>query len=123
MVMSPAVSAIALICVLFWSEAFAQAKTYWYCQYTPFGQHNVMYLSDVFGPTENAMSVGGSTQQKILTAFDDYMAGKYSESGSAGCLYFDSASHADDDKKQNEDLIAKNSGRFIETAWRYQGPP
>jgi hypothetical protein len=35
MVMSPAVSAIALISVLFWSEAFAQAKTYWYCQFTP----------------------------------------------------------------------------------------
>ena len=47
MVMSPAVSAIALICVLFWSEAFAQAKTYWYCQFTPFGQQNVRYLSDV----------------------------------------------------------------------------
>ena len=123
MVMSPAVSAIALICVLFWSEAFAQAKTYWYCQFTPFGQHNVMYLSDVFGPTENAMSVGGSTQQKILTAFEDFVAGKYSESGSAGCAYFDSASHANDDKKQNEDLIAKNGGRSIETGWRYQGPP
>jgi hypothetical protein len=36
---------------------------------------------------------------------------------------FDSASHANDDKKQNEDLIAKNGGRFIETGWRYQGPP
>jgi hypothetical protein len=82
-----------------------------------------MYLSDVFGPTENAMSVGGSTQQKILAAFDDYVAGKYSESGSAGCAYFDSASHASDDKKQNEDLIVKNSGRFIETGWRYQGAP
>ena len=82
-----------------------------------------MYLSDVFGPTENAMSVDGSTQQKILTAFEDFVAGKYSESGSAGCLYFDSASHANDDKKQNEDLVTKNGGRFIETGWRYQGPP
>ena len=123
MAMSPAVSAIALICVLFWSEAFAQAKTYWYCQFTPFAKQNGMYLSDVFGPTENAMSVGGSTQQKNLAAFDDYVAGKYSESGSAGCAYFDSASHANDDKKQNEDLVTKNGGRFIETGWRYQGPP
>ena len=41
MAMSPAVSAIALICVLFWSEAFAQAKTYWYCQFTPFAKQNV----------------------------------------------------------------------------------
>jgi hypothetical protein len=64
--MSPAVSAIALICMLFWSEAFAQVKTYWYCQFTPFGQQNARYLSDVFGPTENGMSVGGSTQQKHL---------------------------------------------------------
>jgi hypothetical protein len=123
MVMSPAVSAIALICVLFWSEAFAQAKTYWYCQFTPFAKQNGMYLSDVFGPTENTMSVGGSTQQNIVAAFEDFVSGKYSASGSAGCLYFDSAIRANDDKKQNEDLIAKNSGRFIETAWRYQGPP
>jgi hypothetical protein len=123
MVMSPAVSAIALICVLFWSEAFAQAKAYWYCQFTPFGQQNVRYLSDVFGPTENAMSVDGSTQQKILTAFEDFAAGKHLESGSAGCAFFDSASLANGDKKQNEDLIAKNGGRFIETGWRYQGPP
>ena len=123
MVMSPAVSAIALICVLFWSEAFAQAKTYWYCQLTPFARQNGMYLSDVFGPTENTMSVGGSTQQKILDAFVDYVIGKYSETGSAGCLYFDSASHANDDKKQNEDLVTKNGGRSIETGWRYQGAP
>jgi hypothetical protein len=121
--MSPAVSAIALICVLFWSEAFAQVKTYWYCQFTPFGQQNARYLSDVFGPTENGMSVGGSTQQNILDAFADYVAGKYSENGSAGCLYFDSASHANDDKKQNEDLVTKSSGRSIATGWRYQGPP
>ena len=123
MVMSPAVSAIALIRVLFWSEAFAQAKTYWYYQFTPFAKQNGMYLNGVFGPTENTMSVGGSTQQKILNAFVDYVTGKYSETGSAGCLYFDSASHANDDKKQNEDLIAKNGGRFIEMGWRYQGPP
>ena len=38
------------------------------------------------------------------------MAGKYSESGSAGCAYFDSASVANDDKKQNEDLVTKNGG-------------
>ena len=63
MVMSPN---CFLICVLFWTEAFAQAKTYWYCQFTPFGQQNVRYLSDIFGPTENAMSVDGSTEQKIL---------------------------------------------------------
>ena len=50
MVMSPAVSAITLICVLFWSDAFAQAETYWYCQFTPFAKQNGMYLSDVFGP-------------------------------------------------------------------------
>ena len=37
--------------------------------------------------------------------------------------FFDSASLANGDKKQNEDLIAKNGGRFIETGWRYQGPP
>ena len=123
MVVSPTVAAVALICVLFWSEAFAQAKTYWYCQLTPFARQNGMYLSDVFGPTENAMSLGGSTQQKILDAFVDYVTGKYSESGSAGCLYFDSASHANDDKKQNEDLVTKNGGRFTETGWRYQGPP
>ena len=58
-----------------------------------------------------------------LTAFEDFVAGKYSESGSAGCLYFDSDSHANDDKKQNEDLVTKNGGRFTETGWRYQGPP
>jgi hypothetical protein len=120
--MSPAVSAIAVICVLFWSEAFAQAKTYWYCQFTPFGQQNARYLSDVFGPTENAMPANGTVQQKILDKFDNYMAGKYSASGSAGCAYFDSASLANDDKKQNEDLTTKNGGRFIETGWRYQGP-
>src|ERR1700730_1133994 len=108
MVMSPAVSAIALICLLFWSEALAQTNTYWYCQFTPFAKQNGMYLSDVFGPTENAMSLDGSTEQKILNAFVDYVTGKYSETGSAGCLYFDSASHANDDKKQDEDLIAKN---------------
>jgi hypothetical protein len=123
MVTPSAVAAIALLSLLFWSEAFAQAKTYWYCQFAPFAKQNAMYLSDVFGPTENIMSVGGSTQQKILNAFVDYVTGKYSESGSAGCLYFDSASHANDDKKQNEDLIVKNSGRFIETGWRYQGAP
>jgi hypothetical protein len=122
MVTPSAAAAIGLLCLIFWGEAFAQAKTYWYCQFRPFGQ-NVMYLSDVFGPTENAMSVGGSTQQKILTAFEDFVAGKYSQSGSAGCAYFDSASLANDDKEQNEDLIAKNGGRFIETGWRYQGPP
>jgi hypothetical protein len=69
------------------------------------------------------MSVGGRTQQRILDAFVNYVTGKYSESGSAGCLYFDSDSHAIDDKKQNENLMAKNGGRFIETGWRYQGPP
>jgi len=122
MVTPSAAAAIGLLCLIFWGEAFAQAKTYWYCQFRPFGQ-NVMYLSDVFCPTENAMSVGGSTQQKILTAFEDFVAGKYSQSGSAGCAYFDSASLANDDKEQNEDLIAKNGGRFIETGWRYQGPP
>ena len=78
------------------------------------------YLSEVFGPTENAMSVGGSTQQNIVAAFDDSVAGKYSESGSAGCLYFDSAISANDDKKQNEDLVTKNGGRVIETSWRYR---
>jgi hypothetical protein len=86
-----------------------------------------MYLSDVFGPTESTMSVGGSTQQKLLDAFVDYVTGKYSEGGNAGCLYFDRDSHAIDDKKQdkkqNENLMAKNGGRFIETGWRYQGPP
>ena len=123
MVVSPAVSAIALICVLFLSEAFAQAKTYWYCQFSPFAKQNGMYLSDVFGPTENAMSLGGSTEQSIVAAFEDFVAGKYSESGSAGCLYFDSASLANDDKKQNEDLVTKNGGRFIEAGWRYQGSP
>jgi hypothetical protein len=82
-----------------------------------------LYLSDVFGPTENTMSVDGSTQQKILDAFVDYVTGKYSETGSAGCLYFDSASHANDDKKQNEGLVTKNGGRLTETGWRYQGPP
>ena len=123
MVTPSVAAAIALLSLLFWSEAFAQVKTFWYCQFTPFGQQNVRYLSDVFGPTENTMSVGGSTQQKILAAFDDYVAGKYSESGSAGCAYFDSASHANDDKKQNEGLIANNGGRSIETGWRCQGPP
>jgi hypothetical protein len=123
MVTPSAAAAIALLSLLFWSDAFAQAKTYWYCQFTPFGQQNVRYLSDVFGPTENTMSVDGSTEQKILTAFEDFVAGKYSESGSAGCAYLDSASLANDDKKQNEDLIAKNGGRSIETGWRYQGPP
>ena len=123
MVMSPAVSAIALLCLLFWSEAFAQAKTYWYCQFSPFAKQNGMYLSDVFGPTENAISVGGSTQQNIVAAFEDFVSGKYSESGSVGCLYFNSAISANDDKKQNEDLITKNGGRFIDTGWRYEGPP
>ena len=118
-----AAAVIALLSLLFWSEAFAQAKTYWYCQFTPFGQQNMRYFSDVFGSTENAMSVDDTTQQKILDKFDDYVAGKYSASGSAGCLYFDSASHASDDKKQNEDLITKNGGRFTETGWWHQGPP
>jgi hypothetical protein len=123
--MSPAGCAIAVICVFLWNEAFAQAKTYWYCQFTPFAKQNGTYLSDVFGPTENTMSVGGSTQQDVLAAFEDFVAGKYSESGSAGCLFFDSAISANDDKKQNEDLVTKNGGRFIETSWRYQGqgPP
>jgi hypothetical protein len=116
-------AAIALLSLLFWSEAFAQARTHWYCQFTPFGEQNVRYHSDVFAPTENAMSVGGSTQQDIVAAFEDSVAGKYSESGSAGCSYFDSAISANDDKKQNDDLVTKNGGRFIETGWRYRGPP
>jgi hypothetical protein len=62
------------------------------------------------------MSVGGSTQQKILDAFVDYVIGKYSGSGSAGCLYFDSVNHAIDDKKQNENLIANNSERLSRRA-------
>ena len=123
MLISRVVSAIALICVLCWSKAFAQAKTYWYYQFTPFAKQNGMYLSDVFGPTEYTMSVGASTQQKTLDAFVDYVTGKYSETGSAGCLYFDSASLANDDKKQNEVLVTKNGGRFTETGWRYQGRP
>jgi len=80
MVTPSAAAAIGLLCLIFWGEAFAQAKTYWYCQFRPFGQ-NVMYLSDVFDPTENAMSVGGSTQQKILTAFEDFVRANIPKAG------------------------------------------
>jgi hypothetical protein len=122
MVMSPAVAAIALICLIFWSDAFAQAKTYWYCQFTPFGQHNVMYLSDVFGPTKNAMSMGGSTQQKILAAFDDYWPVNIPKSA-ARDAHILTAPASPTTTRSRMRMMAKNNGQVIETGWRYQGPP
>jgi len=70
-------------------------------------QHNVLYLSDILGPTKNPKSVGGSTQKENPRGIRRLSAGKFSESGSAGCPYFDSASCANDDEKQNEDLIRR----------------
>jgi hypothetical protein len=66
----------------------------------------VLYLSDILGPTKNPKSVGGSTQKENPRGIRRLSAGKFSESVSAGCPDFDSASCANDDEKQNANLMA-----------------
>jgi hypothetical protein len=49
-------------------------------------QLNVLYLSDILGPTKNPKSVAGSTQKSRRLS-----TGKFYESISAGSPYFDHA--------------------------------
>jgi hypothetical protein len=57
MVTPSVAAAIALLSLLFWSEA-AQAKTYWYCQFTPFAKQNGTVPQRRFRP-DREHHVGG----------------------------------------------------------------
>jgi hypothetical protein len=80
-------------------------------------------LSDVFGPTENATSVGGSTQQNIVAAFEDFVRANIPKAALPAVCISTATATPSTTRSRMKNPMAKNGGRFIETGWRYQSPP
>jgi hypothetical protein len=92
---------------------------YWYCQVTPFSDHQMTYFSGVFGPTATGRSEVGQATMALNKQFADYMLRKYHTVGSGHCGHFNTADEAALQKQRNQALINSSKHDFEETGWHY----